>query len=116
MIEVLSERALVRKVSERWYRTHTRGKGEWSKSLGGPKSAEQIYRELAALNLDTADHLDIAAIIGNDSWAGKPTCDQCRRDTYECVRIGEPWGYESNTATLCRACLQLGIDALDGDK
>ena len=113
MITVSSEREQVRTVARRWYKSYTYGKGQWRpEPLSCGKLAEEIFRELMDLDPETATPDDVRGIIGNSTWCEAPECDLCQVSTYDCADIKT----DHSTVTLCRACLQLGIDALDGAK
>jgi hypothetical protein len=55
----------------------------------------------------------VDAIIGNGSWT-RCTCNECNRDVYAVVQLGEEPDYESHTAWICRDCIKLAAAAFDG--
>lgn len=56
---------------------------------------------------------DVDAVIGNTAWTRVPACDNCCASVPMVVMVGEPMDYESNTARLCRSCVQLAAEEMD---
>lgn len=55
---------------------------------------------------DSATPEKVAQIIGNISWTNL-TCNECDSDNQDEVwQVGEPMDYESQTADLCKACVE----------
>jgi hypothetical protein len=65
-----------------------------------------------ALDQDTATAADVAEIIGNSFWVHERACDECGKETWEVVRLGEQPGYDSSTACVCRDCLRAALRLL----
>lgn len=53
-----------------------------------------------------------AEIIGNRSWT-RNECDECGQDCDIVVRLGQEPDYESSTAQICLACLQVAIQLIE---
>jgi hypothetical protein len=47
-------------------------------------------------------------ILGNDSWT-RNKCDECNKDVYATVQIGQEPDYESATANICLECLNKAV-------
>lgn len=77
----------------------------------GGKTAGQITRELEALG-PTPKVKDVNRIIGNDSWTTPPRCDDCGKSPTKVVRLGQEPDIGSNTAHICRSCLQKALDLI----
>lgn len=104
---VLDERTQVKQAIQRWvlhygldrsYEADTRGR--------------RVGAELMALDQETATAADVAEIIGNSSWARERACNECGKETWSAVEIGEPLSYESATAVVCRDCLRVALRLL----
>jgi len=96
MIELTTERGLIRIVAQRWHKQYDQ--------LNQPDKHE-IGRILDRLDLETVSSEEIARVIGNGSWT-RITCDACGTDVKLAVICGEEPGYESSTAILCGDCLE----------
>ena len=57
------------------------------------------------MDAETATPEMIEAIIGNGSWT-RLTCDECKKDVDAILTVGDAPDYESNTASLCRKCVE----------
>lgn len=92
-------------VAERWKRTYFRG-DKWGGYHG---DAEEVYRRLKALPPD-ATSADVAAAIGNDTWAGPGWCDECGdKAPAMTMQLGQEPDYESATACVCLPCLEKAV-------
>lgn len=105
-----TERAKVRRVAAHWRAQYPEGCRNKRRL---PFDPDKVYAKLKALDAETATAADVAAIIGNESWCRPDDCDQCGKTTYQTITVGEPRNYESNTATLCLACLRKAVAALE---
>ena len=47
-------------------------------------------------------------ILGNDSWT-RNKCDECNKDVYATVQLGQEPDYESATANICLECLNKAV-------
>jgi len=75
-------------------------------------SKEGIAEKLNALDVETATPEDVSRIIGNSSWVCEKTCHECGSESWDVVQLGEEPDYESNTANICRSCLEKALDKL----
>lgn len=69
-----------------------------------PKTASQIRKELAALDLTSCTSEDIDNAVGSAGWA-KNECDGCEGDFPVTIQIGDEPDYEARWQNLCPACL-----------
>ena len=99
MIILINDREHIRTVAERWKTQYCRN-SKWNKILLD-KTAEQIYNELAALDVETATRYDVASIIGNDGWIGR-VCSECEKSAV--IIVGEAEDHDSSTVYLCLSC------------
>ena len=99
-MKVINVRALIREVAAAW-RAQYKGAGD-----GGKQS---IQRTLDALDGATATAVEVASIIGNESWTEVPRCDECGEARPVVVRLGQEPDYESRTAHICVPCLRAAI-------
>jgi hypothetical protein len=104
---VLDERTQVKNAIRRW--VHMYGLDGTSRD---DKRSRRVGAELMALDQDTATAADVAEIIGNSSWVHERACDECGKETWEVVRLGEQPGYDSSTACVCRDCLRAALRLL----
>jgi len=102
-VKLITERTQVRDVAARW-------RAQYPGSRTDDKDA--IAEKLDALDVDTATAEDVAAIIGNDSWCGPSTCNECGAVVTVAVMVGEEPYYESATATLCFACVEKALSLM----
>lgn len=102
------ERARVKEAISNWIANY---------GLDGSYKADRRGRrvggELQALDVKTATGAQVSEIIGNSSWAGPMTCNECGANTYEIVEVGEPQDYESATAYICKGCLRQALALFD---
>lgn len=103
-MKLITERTQVRDVAARWASSYpTNG------PYGRDPDKQAITKALAALDAETATAADVAAIIGNDTWCGPSTCNECGAVVEVAVQVGEEPDYESSTATLCFACVDQAL-------
>lgn len=101
------ERARVKSVPGRWIEQYGQG------SYRHDRRGRSVDKELQALDVEHATAKQIEEIIGNNSWAGPLTCNECGANTYEIVEVGEPQDYESATAYICKGCLRQALALFD---
>lgn len=107
-MKLISAKTMVAEVVKTWRAQYFRD-GKWTRCVGG---SENIYQRLSALP-ETATADDVAAIIGNDTWAHSPACHECKRIMPAVVQLGEPPDYESHTASICVDCLKEAVTLHD---
>lgn len=112
MIELITQRDLIRGVAEKWRRQYSKS-SYWETPNATGRTAAQVAARLDALDVETATHEDVAKIIGNDSWT-ELICNSCRADCERVVQVGEPDDYESRTANLCLSCARKAVEAFGG--
>lgn len=112
MSRLITSRALIRKVAQRWHKQYFRD-GKWHSGLS--MDAPAIYSRLLALDLETATSDDVTAVIGNASW-NDLRCSECERKVDAVCEVGEEPDYESATAYLCIDCLRRAMAAMEGHK
>lgn len=100
-MKLITERTQVREVAKRWANSYPE-----NGPYGRDPQKQAITKALAALDVETATAADVAAIIGNDSWCCPQKCHECGAVVDVAVQVGEEPDYESNTATLCFACVE----------
>ena len=73
-----------------------------------------IYRRLLALDWDTATAPDVAAVIGNNTWA-KDTliCNNCGRECKTIARHEYEDDYGPAAVDFCLNCLQEAVRSLE---
>lgn len=96
-MNVTTSRDLIKGVASAWRRQYQfRYKDDEQKAAIGAK--------LDALDGDTATSEEVEAIIGNRSWT-RQLCNECGEPSDWLLMVGQPTDYESQTASLCRACI-----------
>ena len=96
-MEVITERVRIREVAARWRAQY-------------PKSRENKWEKLKALDIETATADEVEAIIGNRSWTRLEECSDCKAtDLPLVVQVGNAPDYESNTAWLCIGCIKKAL-------
>ena len=110
-MKLITERTQIRDVAARWAKTYpTNG---W---YGSDLKKQSIAKALSELDAETATSADVASIIGNDSWCCPSMCDECEAVVDVAVQVGEEPDDESNTATLCFACVEKAMALMnDGE-
>jgi hypothetical protein len=108
-MRLLTERAQVQDVAERWRELYD---VDGTYSLA--KRWRKVYAELAALDTNTATADMVAEIVGNKSWVRPHYCDECGAVTWDIVEVGEQADYETRTANLCGDCLRAALRLLGG--
>lgn len=98
-MKLITIRSQIRDVSERWDRRYKSG-------IHGADKVETGKR-LAEIDPETATAEEVAAIIGNDSWACKQDCDECGEESEILVRVGEEPYYRR--AAICQECLNTAV-------
>lgn len=106
-MKIITHRLLIQNVARRWRETYF-SNGEWKYDSG----KSDIYKKLATLLKDKATAKEVNDIIGNESWT-RITCNECRKDTDWVMRLGEEPDYESETACLCKSCIQKAASLME---
>jgi hypothetical protein len=110
-VKLLNERTRVKDAIKQWIESH---------GLTGSYSADRrgrhVGKELSALDQETATAKDVAEIIGNNSWAGMLTCDECGKEAWDLVQLGEEPDYESSTASICVDCLKKAVELIENER
>lgn len=104
-MEIIDERSKVSTVAAEWRRQYCYN-GKWGSTLSGDTKA--IYEKLNALPA-SATSSDVAAIIGNDSWAGPSDCNECGEKARRTIQLGASPDYESRTVEICESCLRKAL-------
>lgn len=110
-MRIIDERSKVRGIADRWKATYIDRLGNGWTFADGRKAAD-IYRDLVALDDETATAKDVAEIIGNNAWAGPAYCHECGMPADRTVEIGQPPDHESHTAEVCEGCLRKALTLL----
>lgn len=105
-MKLITERSLIKEVAENWRQHYPTNRQLMS------ASSDAIHSRLLALDLSTATADDVSCIIGNDLWTRIPPCGECNRSVSVVVEIGEPRGYESDTARVCLDCLRRAAELI----
>lgn len=108
-MKVITTRSRILSVRERWSRPYPEGRDFRSYCL----DVKAIRAKLAALNLETATAADVAAILGDTRWTDLE-CDECHRLVDAVIEVGGPPDDEAPTARVCRACLTVALEMLEG--
>lgn len=99
----IQRRDIVLTVRDRWlnqYKSYADDqKVGWSN-----KTAGQIRKELAALDLAACAPADVDAVLGTSGWA-KNECDECDEDFPVVIQVGQEPDYEARWQNLCPTCL-----------
>tara|TARA_R110000744_G_scaffold10369_15_gene32432 strand:- start:379 stop:705 length:327 start_codon:yes stop_codon:yes gene_type:complete len=93
---ITTKRDLIKAVSWRWDSVYS--------SYPATDPMRHVGEKLALLDKELATEADVANITGNERWT-KLTCDECQQDVDNVIALGELSDYESNTASLCKECL-----------
>lgn len=109
-MKYIDERHKVANVAEAWKAQYWRG-DRWGRTIHN--DAGVIYEQLRALPADAISK-DIAAIIGNDSWAGPGRCNECKQSVLAAVEMGDEPDYDSATVRICLPCLRKAVDLAEG--
>ena len=92
-MEKITRQSLANRVSDKWKKQYPKDKGGIQKkldSLGSWKNPDEVDK-----------------IIGNTSWTDIPKCSECgESDKDFIIMVGEEPDYESNTAWLCKDCIE----------
>jgi hypothetical protein len=105
-MKLMNERNQVRGIAKRWRAQYGAYK-DWK---------QEVTRKLDAIDDETATAADVAAIIGNETWAEPRTCHECGEASWDVVQVGEEPDYESATALVCVHCLRKAIALVTGEK
>ncbi len=101
LMELITKKSILADLPERWkmqYRTNYQlFDGKWTFDIIKQLEAEQDLTEERAKE-----------ILGNDSWT-RNKCDECDKDVYATVQLGQEPDYESATANICLDCLNKAI-------
>lgn len=108
-MEIKSVRAKIRSIAEKWRKGYCNPPRE--DHFINQKHVMQIYKELAAINVETATAADVSKIIGNSSWTGN-VCNECGFSANVLMQLGEEPDYESHTANICYGCLCEAVNLL----
>lgn len=97
-MRLLTQRALIVEVADRWKRQYQRG-DEWK--FYRLESAEETYLALAALDPATATAEQVEAIIGNPSWSSY-FCSECHQYAPEVIEFDN----HEVGCEVCPACVR----------
>ena len=101
-MELKTKEQLVRTVAERWKVQRYVKMLDSAAGWYHPRD-EEIHKNLLVLSPEASEQ-EVTNIVGNDTWT-RNRCDECGEDTNITVTLGEPYDYESATATICVTCL-----------
>lgn len=104
-MKLITIRSQIQGVAKAWHAQYLAKPGS---SFGGNKEA--VYAGLVALDLNACSAEDVAAVIGNSSWACQRRCDECDVYCDTVIRVGQEPDYESVTACLCMACCKKALE------
>ncbi len=116
-MRIITERTQIREVSKRWDRQYPQESAAHDKRVIGDR--------LRRLDLETATADEVAAIVGNRTWAERQACDcePCMTsDGYGneeqkrhavVVQVGEASGYDSRTAQMCLSCARAALALIE---
>lgn len=96
-MKVITQRDRILTVADRWRRQYS--------YKGVDQDKLDILKNLEALDLATCSAEDVDRVIGNNSWTCVD-CNECEAKTDWVIVVGEEPDYESQTARLCRSCVQ----------
>ena len=104
LMELETRQCLANTARERWERQYSRyGVTHWSHSV--TEKLRQLGKNPPPDEVDKA--------IGNSSWTTSRKCDECGEKSSMIVMLGEKPDYESNTARICRSCLEKALQLFD---
>ncbi|MBP8788798.1 MAG: hypothetical protein KBH41_15250 [Azonexus sp.] len=103
-MKLITERIRVREVAAKWAETYP------TNGLGRDEKIHAITEALSALDTETATAADVAAIIGNNTWCGPVSCDECGAVVDDAVMVGEELYTDSITVTLCFSCVEKAME------
>jgi hypothetical protein len=104
MMRSITLREVIKGVPARFSEQYGRQMDEIAAHASPPSTYRDLISRLNALDTETATPEDIAAIIGNPSWA-QLECDECGRDREHLVRVGDEPDYDARWQDLCADCL-----------
>lgn len=100
-MELITKKSILADLPERWksqYRTNYQ--------LFNGKMTFDIIKELETETNLTEERAK--EILGNDSWT-RNKCDECEKDVYATIQLGQEPDYESSTANICLDCLNKAV-------
>lgn len=105
-MKLITERQKIRGVAEAWRAQYCQ---PYRVRFSDSDEKDEKLSRLLALDVETATAADVAAIIGNTTWAGPERCQECEQTCAVVVQLGEEPDYESNTAWVCVECLRKAL-------
>lgn len=99
-MKLFTIRTQILDVAKRWSDQYA----NWPHDFDGEKAG--IGRKLKRLKKSTASAEDVAAIIGNDSWAREEECSECEQKAGVLVELGWDSEYDCPKVKVCRTCIQ----------
>jgi hypothetical protein len=107
-MKLLNEKARIQSAAEIWKSIAFKG-GKW---IG--ETSEGVYRQLAALDAETATIKDVERISSILPARMKRLCDECLKNRAVLVQLGEePVSASSATVWLCRDCLRKAVALIE---
>ncbi len=111
-MNLITKKEKIAKVASRWYKAYfcSLRHGEWY--MNSPlnrkgKTKEEIYNTLIEKKPETEQ--EVIDIVGNRSWTSN-CCDECGKESDILVVIGQEPNYESDTASICKNCLEKALE------
>lgn len=101
-IRVVTRREIIRLVPANFTKTYADYKTDTR--LWNGRTHGQMLADLNALDVETATHAEVSAIMGNESWS-RLLCDECGTDCEVIVRLGDEPEWEARWVDICAACL-----------
>ena len=100
-MELITKKSILESLPQRWQMQYSTSRqffdGSWSDDkIKMLKSESPLTEERAK------------EILGNNSWT-RNNCDECRKDVYATVQLGQEPDYESATANICLECLNKAV-------
>ena len=109
-MKILNERTLVKDSIKDFVERYGTG------TYGADKRGRNIGEELLALDSETVTGSEVNKIIGNGAWVSETKCDECGKQTWDIVEIGEELDYDSSTARVCLDCLKKAVHLIENQK
>jgi len=98
-MKLITRQSLANKACERWAEQYPIER--WP-------DRQLVLKKLIELG-DNCNPDEVDAIIGNGSWT-RTKCDECNNDDgVDVIQLGQEPDYESNTANICKDCLDKGL-------
>lgn len=106
-MQLITIKSQIMSIFKRW--------NDYCKRVPEDLNKKDIGEKLYKLNLDTVTPEEIAAIIGNSSWACPQKCDECNELSDTIISFGDWSNYDANAAYICPDCLKAAFNLMENN-